>query len=213
MPAVLYDGKAFTYGGKLYVGDVCPPCCECCGGWALNGTVTIGGRKGPNPTGCYPTWEETEASGECYRALSDAVLELVPGSHCNLYSEWAGNIVLDEPREVTGSDPFVCSGSQVNWLRPTCGDYEVSSQLFSDSIYVNYREHHITLEVQELSDSGMEDTVFTLRYTPGSSLCRTSVSLTLGDFTVINAVKNVATAPDALRAETAAITFDLTVTP
>lgn len=34
MPAVLYDGYAFTYGGKLYVGDTCPPCCcvpdACC---------------------------------------------------------------------------------------------------------------------------------------------------------------------------------------
>lgn len=31
MPAVLYDGYAFTYGGKLYVDEACPPCCfPCC---------------------------------------------------------------------------------------------------------------------------------------------------------------------------------------
>lgn len=30
MPAVLYGGKAFTVDGKLYVSDVCPPCCDPC---------------------------------------------------------------------------------------------------------------------------------------------------------------------------------------
>lgn len=50
MPAVLYGGKAFTYGGKLYHAAVCPPCCDPCvkcvtpAGYKLVGkTVAISG--------------------------------------------------------------------------------------------------------------------------------------------------------------------------